>query len=170
MCNLGRLALILAALVPFASLADEPAAGASGQSRLTVDKNKNNHTTTISVAKDLPIEIQSEVKGQSCNATMEIEYEQRNTVARVEGTIENPACAACTGEYTIVVRIRDESGEFKSLEFPGKWQRADDKPVKFKADYPVGMNVDVVSVRTRELHCVCTGAEPPASTNAATKE
>jgi hypothetical protein len=163
MCNLGRLALILAALVPLASLADEPAAGASVQSsRLTVDTNKNTHVTTISATKELPIEIQTEVKGQSCNATMEIEYEQRNTVARVEGKIENPSCAACTGEYTIAVRIRDESGEFKTLEFPGKWQRADDKPVKLAADYPVGANVDVVSVRARGVHCVCT--EPPAST------
>jgi hypothetical protein len=173
MRNLSRLALILAALVPLASLADEPAVSASGQSsRLTVDKNKDTHITTISSTKDFPIDIQTEVKGQgqSCNATMDIEYEQRNTVARVEGTIENPSCAACSGEYTIAVRIRDASGEFQTLEFPGKWQRADDKPVKFKADYPVGANVDVVSVRTKGVHCVCTAAEQPAGTGTATKE
>ena len=171
MSDFGRLALILAALVPLASLADEPAVSASGQSSgLTVDKNTKTHVTTISASKDFPIEIQTEVKGQSCNATMAIEYEQRNTVARVEGTIEITSCAACTGEYTIVVRIRDESGEFKALEFPGKWQRADDKPVKFKADYPVGTNVDVVSVRTREVHCVCAATEQSASPVGATKE
>jgi hypothetical protein len=169
MSSLCRLALILAALVPLAALADEPAAG-SATPKLTVDKDPRKHVTTVSVAKDLPVEIQTEVKGQqSCNATMEIEYEQRNTVARVEGTIENPSCAACTGDYTIAVRVRDEGGEFKTLEFPGKWQRADDKPVKFTTDYPIGLNVDVVSVRTRGVHCVC-GAAEPASASTATKE
>jgi len=172
MCRFSRLALILAMFVPLAALADGPAASPADQSsKLTVSKDRRSHITTISAAKDVPIEIQATVKGgPSCEPAMAIEYEQRNTVERVEGTIENPSCAACIGEYTIAVRIRDESGEFKMLEFPGKWQRADDKPVKFAADYPVGANVDVVSVRTKGVHCVCGPLEQPASTDTTTKQ
>jgi hypothetical protein len=171
MSTLSRLAWVFIALVPLAALADEPTAGTADPSnRLTVDKDKKTHITTISAAKDIPIELQANLKGPSCNPTMAIQYEQRNTVARVEGTIENPSCAACTGEYTMVVRIRDESGESKTLEFPAKWQRADDKPVKFTADYPVGANVDVLNVRPKGLHCVCAAAEQPASADSSSKE
>ena len=171
MSNLSRLALLLAALAPLAALADEPAASSADQSsRLTVDKNKKTHITTISAAKDIPIDIQTTIKGPSCEPTMAIRYEQRNTVARVEGTIENPTCAACSGEYTIAVRIRDESGESKTLEFDGQWQRVDDQPVKFTADYPVGANVDLLNVRTKSLRCVCSATAPPPSADTAQKD
>jgi hypothetical protein len=170
MSGATRIALILAALAPLAALADEPAIGSDPSSRVAVDKNRHTHITTVSVAKDIPIEIEVNVNRQSCDPTMAIQYEQRNTVARVEGTIENPSCAACAGEYTIAVRVRDESGESKTLEFPGKWQRADDEAVTFTADYPVGANVDVVNVRAKALHCVCSATEPPADATAAAKE
>ncbi len=171
MSSLSRLASILALLVTLAALADEPAAGSPDQSsKLTIGKDRHTHITTIAVSKDLPIEIQTTIKGHSCDPTMAIQYEQRNTVARVEGTIENPSCAGCTGEYTIAVRVRDESGESKTLEFQGQWQRADDKPVKFTADYAVGANVDVLNVRAKALHCVCAAAEPPASADAPAKQ
>ena len=171
MSSRARLAWVLAALVPLAALADEPAAASADQpARLTIDQNKKTHVTTIAVAKDMPIEIQANVKQPSCDATMAIQYEQRNTVARVAATIENPSCAACTGEYTIFVRVRDESGESKTLEFPGQWRRADDEPVKFTADYPVGTNVDVLSVRTKGLRCVCAAAEPPATADTEPKQ
>jgi hypothetical protein len=158
-------------LVPLAGLADEPAAGSAGQpSRLAVDKNPRTHSTTISVSREIPIEIQTTIKGHSCDPTMAIRYEQRNTVARVEATIENPSCAACSGEYTIAVRVRDDSGESKTLEFEGQWQRADDKPVQFTTDYAVGTNVDVLSVRAKSVHCVCAAAEPAANADTAPKE
>jgi hypothetical protein len=165
MSSAARLVCILAALAPLAALADdEPAAGADQSSRVVVDKNTHTHITTISVAKELPIEIQTHIgSGITCAPTMSITYEQRNDVARVEGTIENPACAACTGDYTIAVRIRDASGESKTLEFPGTWRRADDRPVKFTTDYPVGANVDVLSVRSKTLRCVCAESGEPAS-------
>jgi hypothetical protein len=159
--------LILAALAPFAALADEPAGDAAEHgSRVVVDKNQHTHITTLSIAKEMPIELHTNVKQQSCDATMAIRYEQRDTVARVESTIDNLSCAACTGEYTIAVRVRDDSGESKTIEFAGKWERADDKPVKFTAFYPIGANVDLINVRPKDLHCVCAAAEEPASSGA----
>jgi len=100
---------------------------------------------------------------KSCQATLSTRSEQRNTVARVEGTIEIADCVACSGDYTIVLRVRDETGETKSLEFVGSWQRADDRPVKFTTDYPIGDNVDLLNVRTRGLRCVCAAAPAEAA-------
>ena len=167
MSSATRLLWIFAALAPLAALADEPAAGADQSSRVVVDKNRHTHITTISASKELPIELQTHIgSGTTCEPTMSITYEQRNDVARVEGTIENPTCAACSGGYTIAVRIRDANGESQTLEFPGTWQRADDRPVKFTTDYPIGANVDVVNVRSKSLHCVCAESGEPASGDA----
>lgn len=99
---------------------------------------------------------------RDCQATMSTRYEQRNTVARIESTIEIADCVACSGDYTIVLRVRDESGETKSLEFAGSWQRADGAPVKVTADYPIGANVDLLGARSRGLRCVCADAAPAA--------
>jgi hypothetical protein len=85
-----------------------------------------------------------------------VEFFQRNTLARVTGTLENRTCAASTGEYSVGVRIKDANGESKTIEFREQWERADDKPVSIARDYPIGDNVDLVSVRTRSLRCTCT--------------
>ncbi len=162
-----RLLCVLVSLAALTALGDEPPAGADQSSRVVVDKNRKTHITTLSVAKEMPIEIQTRIgSGPTCEPAISITYEQRNDVARVEGTIENSACAACTGDYTIAVRIRDASGESQTLEFPGTWQRRDDRPVKFTTDYPIGKNVDVVNVRSKSLHCVCAGSGDSASADA----
>lgn len=90
-----------------------------------------------------------------CAAIMELEYSQRNTIANVRGTIDNEDCAASSGDYKLAVKIRDANGELKTLEFPETWQRLDDQPVEFKGEYPIGENVDLVNVRTKQMHCTC---------------
>ena len=145
-------------LVTMVVVADERSSNAAGTSpRVVVDKQ--GHSTHVVTENEVSIRVEVAPKRtKDCQATLNTSSEQRNTVARVEGTIEIADCAACSGEYTIVVRVRDESGETKSLEFVGSWQRADDKPIKFKADYPIGANVDLLSVRSKGLHCVCADA------------
>ena len=46
------------------------------------------------------------------------------------------------------------------------WQRTDDADVTFTADYPIGENVELLSVRLRGLTCTC--ADPPAEDLAVT--
>ena len=55
----------------------------------------------------------------------------------------------------LTVSVRDENRELKTLEFVEAWQRKDDQPVKFNVSYPIGDNVDLVSVRARQLRCTC---------------
>lgn len=93
-----------------------------------------------------------------CAAIMELEYSQRNTLVSLRGTIDNEECAASSGEYKLAVKIRDANGELKTLEFLESWQRQDDQPVEFKGEYAIGENVDLVSVRTKQMRCTCTDA------------
>jgi hypothetical protein len=94
-------------------------------------------------------------KNTSCEASIQLTFSQRNTLARIEGTIENRTCAASTGEYSVGLRIKDASGEIKSVEFRETWQRADHQPLTIKHDYPIGENVDLLNARTRSLRCEC---------------
>jgi hypothetical protein len=153
--------------------ADEPSGDAGGGVSSKAEKNglvcvggggrlsKCTETVHVATERALTVNVQiAPTRTKSCQATMSTASEQRNTVARVEGTIDTPDCDACGGDYTIVLRVRDESGETKSLEFAGSWQRKDREPVKFATDYPIGENVDLLGVRSRGLRCVCVDAPP----------
>ena len=94
-----------------------------------------------------------------CAATTKTEYQQRNTSARVDGAIAISDCTAAAGAYNVAVRVKGDSGQDQVLEFSETWQRSDDRDVSFSADYPIGENVELVSVRLRNLTCTC--ADPP---------
>ena len=94
----------------------------------------------------------------ACEAVLSLTYDQRNTNAQVEGTIENPTCAASSGDFALGITVKDAKDELQTLEFTEKWQRSDDKPISFKKLYPIGENVDLRRVTPRKVHCVCTAA------------
>jgi hypothetical protein len=115
----------------------------------------------VSVRVETPITVTATLqppKSSYCAATYDIKYTQKNTNVGVEGVIENKDCAASDGEYKLLVRVRDETGEVKTLDFLESWSRMDDQPVKFGGDYPIGNNVDLVSVRTAQVRCTCADA------------
>jgi hypothetical protein len=94
-----------------------------------------------------------------CEASTLTEYQQRNNVARVTGTVSLAACPAGTaGTFTLVARVRDDSGESsesRTIEFNEAWQRDDTEDHTFNTDYPIGDNVELMSVRVRNLKCTC---------------
>jgi hypothetical protein len=95
---------------------------------------------------------------QTCAAQIYFTYRQKNTVAVVDSTIDNTECDASSGDYTVLVRFRDENNEIQSLEYPETWSRDDDKAVESRKEYFIGDNVDLVTVRSRKLRCVCDNA------------
>jgi hypothetical protein len=110
---------------------------------------------------DTPITVSTTLKvpeNAYCAATYSFEYTQKNTKVGVAGVIENKDCAASSGEYKLLVRVRDETGEAKTLDFLGSWQRDDDASVKFGGDYAIGNNVDLVNVRVVQVRCTCANA------------
>ena len=109
----------------------------------------------------VPIALSSTLKvpqNAYCAATYAVDYTQKDTKVGVAGVIENKDCAASSGEYKLLVRVRDETGDAKTLDFLGSWQRDDDGPVKFSGDYPIGTNVDLVNVRVVQVRCTCADA------------
>jgi hypothetical protein len=98
---------------------------------------------------------------QKCEASIYYEYRQRNTVAVVDATLSNPDCAASSGSYTVLVRFKDENNEMQSFEYPETWQRDDDRAIESHREYFIGENVDLVTIRSRKLRCICdsTGVE-----------
>jgi len=104
-----------------------------------------------------------------CAATMQSEYDQRNTVARVTGTLSVANCPAnSAATYYVVARIKDESGEIKAIEFPETRQHGDGGDAPFTAEYPIGENVELVNVRIRDLKCTCAAAPEAAPAETAT--
>jgi len=101
------------------------------------------------------------IASAQCSATATTEYRQANTLARVNGALAISDCAAASGGYTVIIRVRDESDAEKLLEFNETWQRRDDQDVKFMADYPIGENMYLMSTRIRNLTCTC--AAPAAA-------
>jgi hypothetical protein len=121
-------------------------------------------TTTVRFEQELKLSIDlPAVPTMQCAATTTTEYQQRNTSARVDGAIAISDCTAAAGAYEVAVRIKDESGEDRVLEFSERWQRNDDRDVSFSADYPIGENVELVSVRLRNLTCTCSDPAKEAS-------
>jgi hypothetical protein len=94
--------------------------------------------------------------GPECEATTLTEYQQRNNVARVTGTVSIASCpAGAAGSFTLVARVRDDNGAITPLEFNETWQRDDTQDHSFNTDYPIGDNVELMNVRVRNLKCTC---------------
>jgi hypothetical protein len=146
-------------------------AGAAGGSRLRSNCESEAPATSVEVEQGLeastePATLLTEMQ---CEATTLTEYVQRNTIARVDGRISVANCpTGTTGNYTLVARVRDESGEIKPIEFSETWQRDDAQDVSFNGDYPIGENVDLLNVRVRGLRCTC--AEPASRQSAVAAE
>ena len=103
------------------------------------------------------------IQTRQCAAEVSLNYAQENTIASVEGVIENTTCGASSGSVVLSVRTANESGEQSTQEFTETWMREDDQPVSFSADYPIGENVDLVRVRALRMRCTCAAA-PQANT------
>ena len=101
---------------------------------------------------------------QKCAAQLLFTFIQKNVVAAVESTLSNPDCGASSGDYTMLVRYRDENDEMQSLEYPETWRRDNDQDIESRKEYFIGDNVDLVTVRSRKLRCICdkAGAEEDA--------
>jgi hypothetical protein len=127
--------------------------------------NAQDEPTTFKINGGAPIELKAPppVPSSACQAVIALSFHQRNTLARVEGSIENTMCAASSGDYELTVTYKGLDGEQKMLEFTETWQRSDGETVMFVSDYEIGENVDLMRVRARRAHCVCAeaGAQQP---------
>ena len=117
--------------------------------------NRERGSTNVRTGPERAISIEVAAPVLQCAATATTDYRQLNTLARVTGGVAISECAAASGAFTVALRVRDESGQDKLLEFSETWQRSDDQDVRFTADYPIGDNMELMSTRIRDLTCTC---------------
>lgn len=96
---------------------------------------------------------------QHCAAKATIDYLQNNTIATVDGKIENTYCGASSGSYQIRIRVRGDDGEIQQLMHDETWQRDDAQAVEFHHEYAIPENVDLLNVRIRRLRCLCAESQ-----------
>jgi hypothetical protein len=127
---------------------------AAKYAELEEEFDRLNGTTSASARQ--PRQILLGRAGPQCEASTLTEFEQRNNVARVSGTVSISMCpAGTTGSLTLVANVRDDSGAIVPIEFNETWQRANAQDHVFYADYPIGEDVFLQSVRVRNLTCTC---------------
>jgi hypothetical protein len=141
----------------------ETCAARAGGSRMRSSNCENEAPRTVRTELEPRVRTESSTpRGPQCDASALTEYSQRGAMARVIGTISIGNCPAGTdGVFTLVARVRDESGEIKPIEFNETWQRDNAQDVTFNRDYPIGETVELVSVRVRSLTCRCAATAAP---------
>ena len=104
-------------------------------------------------------QVPSQPSAAQCEATTLTNTSSGTRLRTSTATVSVANCpAGTTGNFTLVARVRDDNGETRPIEFNETWQRDDAQDVSFNADYPIGENVELMSVRVRGLKCTC--AEP----------
>jgi hypothetical protein len=121
-----------------------------------IKRDPDADTARFIVEQEIPTKMQIPgIQFNSCQASITLEYYQRNTLARVESTVEHESCIKSTGEYELLVNITDENGVFQNLSFNETWEQKDDSQLKFSRDYPIGENVTLKRVVTQRIRCEC---------------
>jgi len=114
----------------------------------------------IAAVLGLPAQAEENTLPSRCEATATFEYTQRGHEAHADFEIENPDCAASSGDFEVELRIRTDGNDIpEKLRFSEPWQRDDDAPVMISKRYPIGDNADLLRVRIRKLSCECTAAD-----------
>ncbi len=112
------------------------------------------HELTTTITLPAP-----QIQSLQCQAELAISYLQKNTIADVEGTLENNDCAASSGSYVLSVRTTDANGMMTTQEFPQTWAREDDQDVTFRYEFEIGENVELTRVRAQKVQCRCKAPE-----------
>lgn len=97
-----------------------------------------------------------------CAAKLNLQYLQKGSEAEVEATLTNADCGASAGDYRLLVRYRDESGEVHTDEYEETWMRSDAEPLVISKLYTIGDDVDLVRVLSRGLSCHCVTTDTPS--------
>lgn len=131
---------------------------ASGvKSSAHIKRDPDADTARFIVEHEIPTKMQIPgIQFNACEAFITLKYYQKNTLARVESTVEHDSCTTSTGEFELVVNILDENGVSRNLSFSEAWEQKDDSPLKSSQDYPIGENVTLKRVVAQSVRCKCT--------------
>lgn len=126
------------------------------QSADVKDSKKSSSKGSTALEQEVSVTMQiPSIQFASCEAYISIQSHQRNTLARVASGIEQKTCTTSTGEYELLITVKDENGVHQSLLFSETWEQKDDSPMEFSKDYPIGENVTLKRVMARGVRCEC---------------
>ena len=127
-----------------------------------IKRNPDADTARFIVEQEIPTKMQMpEIQFNPCQASVTLQYHQRNTVARVETTVENESCIPATGGYELMVNILDDNGGSRNLSFSETWEQNDDTPLTFSRDYAIGENATLKRIVAQSIRCECTETGEP---------
>jgi hypothetical protein len=122
-----------------------------------IKRDPDADTARFIVEHEIPTKMQIPgIQFNACEAFITLKYYQKNTLARVESTVEHDSCTTSTGEFELVVNILDENGVFQNLSFNETWEQKDNSLPNLSRDYPIGENVTLKRVITQRIRCKCT--------------
>lgn len=126
---------------------------------------KNRKADEPEVALTMKNEIQVKipiktVEMNACEAEIRLQYHQRDTLARVDTTIDQASCTDAIGEYSLRITLSDDDGDYSNLEFEEGWQQENTNLVELTRDYPIGENVSLRRVAVRSVRCECAESQP----------
>jgi len=126
----------------------------AGAARSLADQERLEIDTSMEMRHTIRLEAESPVR--RCHARFSLDYLQKNTIAAVNGRIENDDCAASSGTWAISIRYRSENGEMHSIRAEEPWSRENSDVVEVQSEHFIGENADLIRVSARKVDCVCT--------------
>lgn len=127
-----------------------------------IKRDKDADTAGVSLEQEISTQMPIPgIQFDTCEAFVTLQYHQRNTLARVEASIENESCPTSNGEYELSVNLVDDNGVSRNLSFSETWELRDDAPVIISRDYPIGENVTLKRVVAQRISCECAEIEGP---------
>ncbi|MEL7538233.1 MAG: hypothetical protein AAFZ58_09970 [Pseudomonadota bacterium] len=135
------------------------AGGALAQSedRTALLKKQREKTTQVEheLEQSFTVDLSVAQPPPPCRGQIQLEYDQYDTVARVDAELTGESCVIESFTYTLVVRVRDENYDVASVNHAIQWSADQAQQSLGSGDYPIGSDVDLVDVRARQFSCDC---------------
>jgi hypothetical protein len=148
-----------------------PGGGAGSDMIMTVHRA---NSSRLSPPEPEPLKLSVQVEGKattrivwpgaqfkSCQADVELHYEQRNTEVRVDGIINHDECPESVGTLDIMISYVNAKGELDTQGFTEQWQSSNAAEQAFFQDYVIDAEASLSRVQSRNIRCSCR-KPPPA--------
>ena len=119
------------------------------------DVKKGEETVTLETEITTRLEMPG-IEIKPCQAQVELAYYQRNDIARVNATVTHKQCQAVAGSFEVLVSVRSGEDDLTRYTYPETFVLDGENATTFTRDYPIGSNVTLSSVRSRNVKCECT--------------
>ncbi|MEM1261002.1 MAG: hypothetical protein AAGH76_01265 [Pseudomonadota bacterium] len=119
--------------------------------------NRKTKTTKVeqSMEQTFDVELPMKRMTEPCAGQVELEYDQYDTIARVNAKLTDTQCEIESASYTLVINISDNDYNVSSVSHALEWSADGDADFPGSGDFSIGADVDLVNVRARQFKCRC---------------